>query len=209
VANYNVEIVTKATALATGEPTTRKSWNVWHFQRPTLTPALSMVNVEAAFQTAIQLAVLDLLSVSYVQTTTEVRCIDDASMQYTVVSRAQTGTVTGDSLPSGNTVNVIFRSGLRGNDTHGGKKFGPIAESSTTLDQLNAGAQTDWTAFMATVLAGFTDSDGNVWKPFILNRSTSQLSVNPTRVMYQLIQSAAYNIPLGFMRKRTQTYRAA
>ena len=57
-------------------------------------------------------------------------------------------------------------------------------------------------AIATALLAGFTDSDGNVWKMVIVSRSHSQLTVNPCTVEANWVISAQVRHNPGAMKRR-------
>jgi len=178
--------------------------NVFHFQRDGVVNVLNKANVESAFNTSIAVPILAALNIRYGQTFNTVRMLENATDIITQVSRAGAGAITADSMPCECNAFINFRTKYRGKFYRGNKKFAPMSESdsTTTSDVFNAGCLTRLTAIATALLAGFTDSDGNVWKFGILSRSFSQLTVNPCTVEWNEALSAQVRHNPGEMKKR-------
>jgi hypothetical protein len=197
-------IVTRAHALSTGEPRTKLSYNVWDFYRLTGAATPTKTQISAAFVTAIAANLKTVMSVSYVTDFIDTRFLDDPlDANYTAVL-AQSGTVSGDSLPSVNSVTLQLKTGFRGRINRGSKHFGPIAESATLIDELTSAAQTAWDAFCATYLAGFTDAAGVLWRPYLVSQKNSVFTPTVATVVGNPITEITANSILGIMRRRKQ-----
>jgi len=196
----------QAAGIATAKGSNDKnSLSVFHFRRGSAGATLSEANVEAAFQTAIMLPITNLLNNRYAQTFNTVRMIEDAERLSLQVTRAVAGQIAGDSMPMHMAAMTLARTQFRGRRFLGKKHLFPLSEADTTgatADLLNAGALALHATFNAAWLAGFTDSDGNVWLPIILSRKNSQLKTNPTTVVFSNVTSILTNKRVGRMRKR-------
>jgi hypothetical protein len=86
-----------------------------------------------------------------------------------------------------------------------------LAESSTTLDQLNAGAITLFGTFATSYLAGFTAADGFVYQPFLTSQIQSTFSVKPplANVVGHTVVSTVLNTVIGSMERRAQYRRGS
>ena len=199
-----VEIVTRGHADPGTEPTVKKFYNVYHFRKTVSGGTPVKANISAAFVTAIATPLQPLLSVSYLTDYIDVRFIDDYTDPYRTVALAKPGTVAGDSLPSVNNITLQLKTGLRGRTTRGSKHYGPIAEVDTTLDSVKATPLIGWNAFCATYLAGFTDADGFIWKPFLVSRKLSTFGPTIADVVGYNITEIKVNSVLGIMRRRKE-----
>lgn len=205
----NVRIVVSGSALATGEARTKIIQNVYDFYRTTAGGSPNKTNIKAAFKTSILTPLGACLSVSYVKNTIDVRFIDDATDPFQRFTDGVNGGVTGDSLPSLNNVTMQLVTGLRGGSFRGYKHYGPIAESHTALDYLNSTAIALWATYQTAFVAGFTDSDGFLWKPVVVSALLSDLIGPPVTVTSNFVTSTIVNAPLGRMKNRGQTSRSA
>ncbi len=205
----NVRIVVRGTALATGEARTKNVINVYDFKRTTTGGSPNKTNIKAAFKTAILTPLGAALSVSYVKNDILVRFIDDPLDAFQQFIDGVNGGVTGDSLPSINNVTCQLVTGVRGKHYRGFKHWGPIAESRTTLDYLNATGITDFAAVQTALVAGFTDSDGFIWKPRVVAARLSNLIGPTVTIVDTLVTSTIVNAYLGKMKSRAQTTRSA
>jgi len=190
---------------AAGGSNNRNFEFVFQFRRTSNVNPVNKANIESAFQTAIMIPVTNALNVRYGQTFNTVRYLNDALDAPVPVTRSVGGARFGDGMPMHNSAFLLARTGLRGRSYRGGKHFGPLSESDTTAsteDLFNAASLTLWGLIATAWLAGFTDSDGNVWVPCILSRVLSQLQSNPTRVVTNDITQILVNKRVGRMRSR-------
>lgn len=199
-----VRIVTRAHALSTGEPVTKKSYNVWDFARVPGVSAPTKAQISAAFVTAISVPLKALMSVSYVTDFIDTRFLDDPFDANHTVALAQTGVVSGDSLPSNIALTLQLKTGFRGRVNRGSKHLGPVAESATLLDSLNPTALTAWATFCAAYLAGFTDATSTLWTPYLVSQSQSVFTPNTAYVIGNPITEITTNTLLGVMKRRRQ-----
>jgi hypothetical protein len=206
-----LRIQTRAHALSTAEPRTKPVYNVWDFARTTTGGSPSKALAYAAFLTSIMVPFRAALSVSYVTDFADYRWLDDPLDPFTTVALATNGQVAGDSAPSLNNVYCKLSSNLRGGSNRGGKHFGPIAESSTTLDEINAGSVTLFATFAAALVAGFTASDGFIYKPFIVSQKQSTFSMSPAiaNVVGVTCVAVTTNPIIGIMTRRAQFRRSS
>lgn len=206
-----LRIQTRGHALSTAEPRTKPVYNVFDFQRTASGGSPSKALAYAAFLTAIMVPLRACLSVSYITDFADYRWLDDPFDPYTTVALATNGQVAADSAPSLNNVYCKLGSNLRGPSNRGGKHFGPIAESSTTLDEINAGSVTLFATFAAALVAGFSDGAGNTYKPFIVSQKQSTFSMSPpiANVVGVNCVSVVANPIIGIMRRRAQFRRSS
>lgn len=202
--NY-CEIVCQANAVARGGGV-KNFFNVFHFSRANNLLAISEANIATAFATAIQTPLLAALNVDYTQTALTVRLFEDATRIKYILSQSGVGGRPNDRLPDFGCVTIQLKTVVRGKTGRGSKHFGPIAEDDTTGDDLVAGAVTRFNAVGAAIIAGFTDSDTNVWLPGLKGAerilSPAQYEVNPTTTVFTSVTSYLLNKSLGTMRRR-------
>lgn len=170
--------------------------NTFHFRRTALTGTITKTPIDTAFQAAIADKIVLAMSVRWNQQRNEVRFINDALDPFVKFTHANAGARAGIAMPSHSAVMILLNSGFRGRSYQGKKFFGPIDEDDTTVgddDVLNAAAITRFNTVMTDWLAGFTDSNGQIWVPAILSRTLSSLSTNPTVVGATDVVSMAIN----------------
>lgn len=177
--------------------------NVYHVQRTSPSGTLNKVNVEAGFNTAITPSVLAALSIDYTQTYNTIRMLDDALDLASTVIRSGVGARTGDRLPDFAAACLRQYTATRGRFARGSKHFGPVAELDTLGDTLVSGALTRFRAIGTAIVAGFTDSDGNVWQSVVVSRlPPAQYRVNPTTIRSYQITGTLLNLTVGTMKRR-------
>lgn len=204
-----LRVQVRAHALSTGEPRTKPVFNVWDFKRTNTGGTPSKTAALTAMKAAILVPLQACLSVSYVTDFSDVRWLDDPLDPFATASLSLNGTVAGDSVPSLNNVFCKLLSGLRGASNRGGKHFGPIAEASTLLDELNTGTVTLFATLATAWLAGFTASDGFSYLPFVVSETNSDFTPSVANVVGVNVNSISTNIVLGMMRKRAQFRRGS
>jgi len=199
------EIVCQANAVARGGGV-KNFYNIFHFSRANNALAISESTIAAAFATAIQTPLLAALNVDYTQTALTVRLFEDSTRITYILSQSGVGAISGDRLPDFGSVTIQLKSTVRGRSGRGSKHLGPIAESDTTGDDLVSGAVTRFQTLGAAIVAGFTDSNSNVWTPGLKGAprllSPAQYLVNPTTTVFTSITSYLLNKSLGTMRRR-------
>jgi len=199
-----IEIVTTGHADPGTEPRVKPFVNVYTFSRTNL----AVTAVKANILTAFKAAILDVLklsqSVAYIADWIDIRFLDDETDPYLRQALTIDGTVAGDSLPSTMNVTVQLKTGLRGRNYRGSKHYGPISEADTVLDNLDAAAIVQFDLFAAALLAGFTDSDGILWSPWLCSRTLSYTGPMTAILVGQPITQVLVNPTLGTMRRRSQ-----
>lgn len=200
-----IEFITQGYSVARGGGT-KKFFNIFHFRRTTTVNVVDKTHINTAFNLIIGPAILAALSVDYTQTANTVRFFENPLDAPFTITQAGVGAIAGDRLPDFAAVVTQFHSGFRGKPFRGSKHWGPIAESDTTGDDLTAGAVTRFTTVMTSVVAGFTDADGNVWVPGIKGGvrfgSPAQYLVAPTTTVWTDIGYGVLNKSLGTMKRR-------
>lgn len=191
--------------VAAGGSNTVNSDAVFQFRRTSTVNTLVKANIEAAFQTAIAVPITAALNARYTQSMNTVRYINDAMDQPVPVSRAVAGAIAGECLPTHLAAFLLTRTGYRGKSFKGSKHLFPFSEADTTLataDLWNAACKVRLLAIASAWLAGFTDSDSNVWKPVCLSRKLSILNTNPTNVIAYDLTQILVNQRVGSMKRR-------
>lgn len=205
-----LRIQVRAHALSTNEPRTKPVYNVYDYKRTSTGGTPSKSAALTKFLAVTQAALLPALSVSYVGDGVDVRWLDDPTDPFTSSANAVTGAVTGDSLPSINNVFAKLTSGLRGQTNRGGKHFGPIAESSTLLDEINAGEVTLMATFVTAYLLGLAGtSDGFSYTPFIVSEKGSTFNPSTAIVKGVTVTGVTVNPILGRVTRRAQFRRSS
>lgn len=202
-----LRIQVRAHALSTGEARTKPVYNDWDFYRTVGGSAPVKSAALAAFKTAIMTPLLACLSVSYVTDYTDVRWLDDYFDPFETTAYTAAGGLTADSLPSLNNAYCSLTTGFRGGSFRGAKRFGPLAESSTTLDKFTSGQQTLWATLCTAIVAGFS-AGGFSYVPVVVSAKNSLLSDNPPTVSWTQVTAAAVNPVVGRMIRRYQGRRA-
>lgn len=206
--HLNFRIQVRGHAVSTGESRTKLVYNVYDFYRTTASGASTKTAIATAFKSSILTPLAACLSVSYQTDFLDLRWLDDPLDPYLTQALALPGTITGDSLPSVNNVYVQTGSGIRGGKFRGAKRYGPIAESSTTLDTLTSGSQTLWATFCAALIAGFT-ADGSTYTPFIVSQKDSVLRGGVAAVVGVTMTTASVRPVVGLMRRRYEARRSS
>lgn len=202
MANTLIEIVCKGSLAVTAQQS-KPIVNVFHFALKTPGSAFSKVNVTSAFNTAICTPWAAAASVDYSMSEIDCRVMDDATDPYLVTPVTIAGTVTGDCLPAMNTVFVYMKPSIRSRKAQGNKKFAGIAESDTTGNLLNTTGLSHWNPVAAAILAGFTDSDGNVWVPTVVSRRPpANYKTNPTTLVFNNTNQCNVNQRIGRLKRR-------
>ncbi len=147
------------------------------------------------------------LSVAYVPDETTMRFMDDPTRAAVSNTNLWVGAVTGDRLPNFNAVVIRKNTFARGRSYRGSTHYAPIAESQTTLDNLNAGAITlwgnvvlAWNALLAP--AGFVTPDGSTWGMIVLSPTLSNLTSNPIAASGSFVKDFTLNNRIGTMKRR-------
>lgn len=195
------EIVVPARQAAAGS-NSPPSINVCHFRRTTTVNPWVNGNIGAAFVASVGAAILAAANVRYTPGSVNVRCVNDAQDPYGVATFAGNGAIATDSLPSDDAVVIILKSAIRGKSYQGRKHFGCGNEADTTGDVLVGAGLGRWQAVVTAYLAGFTDSDGNIWVPCVLSRKLSKLKTNPTTVVSADVIKILLDLNIGTMRRR-------
>lgn len=202
---FHMEFVVKGIAASQGS-TGKDVVNVFHFRRTSNVNVWSKLAAEVAFQGTIGTALEAALNVSYSHVSTDNRCLEDNTDAYLTTAVGNPGAIAGDRFPPNVSAFLFFRTGLRGREFMGRKFLGPMSESDSTApnaDLWNAGAMTRLNALGTAILAGFTDANGNVWKPVVLSRLNSDFTVQPAFLATQDVTAVLVNKRIGRFKRRT------
>lgn len=181
--------------------------NVIHLRNQTTGVVTTEANLLTAIRTILNAVLPSALSVASLGKTAKLRFMDSPVTGYVAGTAYSAGTVTGDRLPTFNSVVQQKKTGVRGRSYKGSIHWGPIAESQTTLDELNAGAITLWEAVEAAIWnggAGFTVSGGTVWKLSVISILLSNLVSNPCVFTGADVNAMSTNKVIGTMRRRKE-----
>jgi hypothetical protein len=142
------------------------------------------------------------MNIRYTQAENDVRYLNDATDPYQTFLRAIAGSIATDPLPSDNCVSFLLRTGKRGREYRGAKRFPAVNEIDTTGDVLTGAGLARWQAVGAGVGTTLIDGLGNSWIPSVVSRKLSQLSINPVTVIANDVTVVLLNKNPGFMRRR-------
>jgi hypothetical protein len=184
----------------------RPTWNVYNFRGRSSNVNPSALSLGNAYMGQIIADLSAALSTSYVADPSECKFLDDPALMPVTIANGIVGAIGGDRMPSGNgCVTIRLRCNAAGRNFTGSKHFSPIAESDTTLDQLNAGAQGRWNAVAVHMLASpVTDADGNEWDLIVLSSEESDLTISPAKFTGAYVVDNPLNLRVGTMRRRRQ-----
>ncbi len=179
---------------------------ITHWRRTATVLTVPKTPIDTAYQASIYTVVAAALNARSVQARNDIRYMDDANDPYTSFVHTTAGAITGDSMPTESAAYLLYRTALRGRSYRGSKHLGPMSESDSTSgseDNFNAACLTRLAAVNTAIMAGFTDSTGNVWVPCILSRvSPAQYSINPTTVVSNDCTAALVKKTIGSMLHR-------
>lgn len=162
-----------------GGSNSEKCVNVYHFRRTAFVRNISKSAVYTACKAAILDKVILALSARYTSQKVEIRCIDDKEDPYEKTLFTDPGAVAGVALPSNLACLFMCKSAIRGRYAQGRKFFAPFVEAHTTDDVWNATGLTLTGAIKTALLAGFTDSTGDVWKYCVASKSAGDMTAVP------------------------------
>lgn len=181
--------------------------NILHFVRATGTGGHPVEDLSQAVIDQLEPSLSAALSVAYVADFIEGRYMDDPTFMPVPIANPIVGAISGDRLPNFNAVVTRKKTYQRGRSYRGSNHWGPVAESDTTLDNLNAGAITRWTDVKIAIeglgIAG-VDVAGNQWHLFVLSPTLSSLSLNPALFTGSRVGQALLNTHIGTMRRRKE-----
>jgi len=174
--------------------------NVYNFRRTTSVNPRVKGNVDTAFQAGIGAAVLAALNVDYEQYANTVRWLDDALDQPQDFTHANVGGRTGQRYDNFTAAFILLKTTSR--KTKGSKHYSPLAESDVEGDGIVSPLTTNLAAIGTAILAGFTDSDGNVWQSTVVNTKNAIFGVNPTLFGDSIVTAVYPRQTVGTMKRR-------
>jgi len=118
----------------------------------------------------------------------------------------QNGQIAGDRLPLSLAVNHILRTGLRGRNYTGLKRYGPIPAASVVGDELAGFEVTAWHFVAGQVKSGFTSSDGWNWIPVVFSRQLSHRTLTTFIPWLEDVTAVDTNLTLGLARHRRERH---
>jgi len=177
----------------------------FHYRRTTTVNPLSNANLDTIFQSTVASKILLATNVRWSQLTNTVRWLDDALDASVPFSHVNLGAIGTDGTQSFDSVYVLLRTGIRGKSYRGSKHFAGLSEADTTQpndDVLNAAAIALWNAVLLALATPLVDASGNTWNLEIVSRTLSQLRVNPTTIIGNLVTVLLLNKRIGRMKNR-------
>lgn len=197
----HIEIVLRGN-IAAGGSNSKPSFSVYHYRRTALTAPVVKANVATAFIAAVCVPLMAAMNAAYTAQGILIRVLDDALDPYNVNTYAGVGAIATDRMPCENAVKMGLVTLVRSRNFMGSKHYAPLSEADTTGDILTGTGLANWQAVQAALLAGFTDSDGNVWVLEVVSKSLSVLDVNPTNIQSYDVVNVTLNKTIGVMRRR-------
>lgn len=195
--------------MADGGGGVKKAFNVFYYRLTTQNTLPSKASLKVAFTTAVVAPLLAAVSSRFTPGSVRIRNVQDVSDLAQVITVAGVGAIATDSYATDDAVVIDLLSNYRGKMCRGNKHFAGLVEADTTHDLINAGGQAAWNPVKLGVKAVLTDTDTNVWTPFILSRTWSSLKA-PVKIFGVNITSALLLRTVGTMRRRrTPTVYAA
>ena len=119
------------------------------------------------------------------------------------------GQVSGDRLPLYNTAVCQLKTGVRGRNYKGSKHYAPVAESSTTEDNLTGAGLALWQDVRQSLEdvsdPGFmNDAAGNHWYLTVISTTLSDLVSSPCLFTGADVTEVLLNVRIGTMKKRKE-----
>lgn len=188
--------------IAAGGGNSEKSVNVWHYKRTAFVLPVDKAAVYTAWKAAIGDKIILALSERYVSQNVKIRIIDDPEDKFSIHAFTDPGAVAGESLPSHHCVLMNLHTATRGRYAQGRKFFSPIAEADHEDDVLDASGIALWATVKTAVLAGFTDTTGNVWKSTIVSKFYSELTTSPAYIESYQVNEVVVNKTLAILTGR-------
>jgi len=180
--------------------------NIIHFARISGPGTDTEADLVTAVKAELDTVLSNALSVGYVPDEVTCRFMDDPTRAKAVFTNDIIAAVTGDRHPS--FVAAVTRKITygRGRSYRGSTHWAPIAESQTTLDQLNAGAITLWDLVVTGLqnLSAPFVAVADTWQMIVLSPTLSNLTVNPSLFSGAVCNEALLNHVVGTMRRRKQ-----
>lgn len=196
-----IEIVLKGQEVTTA----KEIVNVFHYLCATTPGNNTQASLATDFLANVVTAqLLPVLSINYSTISVSCRNLNDPTDPGEVIPSAAPGVVTGDNLPTFNTVTVRLTTAKRGRNYRGSKHFAVISEDDTLQDHLDAAAITAWSNVPPALIAQLTGSVGDKWDPAIYSPTLTFGPggggiANPTMTK---VTAATVNTIIGTMKRR-------
>lgn len=181
--------------------------NVLHYQNSVPGVVTTETVLMTAIRTVLNAVLPSALSVTSLGKTSKLRFMDSPVSGYVAGTTYTAGNVTGDRLPTFNAAVNRLTTGVRGRNYRGSKHWGPLAESQTTLDELNSGALAFYAAVAGALWnggAGFATSGGGLWKLVVLSSVLSDFTASPAVFTGAVVTGVTTNKEVGTMRRRKE-----
>jgi hypothetical protein len=196
---YEIQILGTAATTGAGN---KNILNVFHYRLsagntdgPAAILALFLANVWATIAAG--------LNAAYVGVSSQIRFMDDATVQFSLGATPASGGVTGARLPTNTSVVFPLRAAQRGKIYRGSKHFGPVTEAHVTGDELNSVGLPFFTPIIPKLSLVLVGSMGS-YTPTVLSRSQSQTAKNATTIISSDVTGALLNKTIGTMRRRKE-----
>jgi hypothetical protein len=201
-----VEVVLHG-ALSLADGSQRHDLNIMHFRQTEgsadFSRSIFLTSLTGLFVPSLLAAMPD----TYTLVSAGARVLDIYTDEEQLLAIEGVGAVTSDRTTAFNAVFMRMLTGNRGRHWTGKKHFGPIPESHTTSDNLNATGGPAWDAVASglTAAISFTDTDSISWSMIVLSPSLSILGDEPARtISYAYVTSIARSNIVGTMRHRKE-----
>jgi len=196
-----MEIVVHGSCTA-GTSSVTPSGNTFFYRRAVAGSSISKAALKTIFESTVIAPLLAAANIAYSPNKCTIRNIQDATDLPVDFILAGVGAIGTDSEPSIDAVVCVLRTMFRGRNARGFKHFGGTSEVDTTRDILTGTGLTHWTAVRDALDDQMTDTNGNVWNPFLFSRPGSQIKKNPCVVRGADINIVTLDLQIGTMRKR-------
>jgi len=200
-------VVQQGTVPQSGGTVSRIVTNCYAYRSPNPTLPPSFVPMLTAFKNDVGDRVCDRLSTDY--TSTLLGLWDHCNTLGTFHNAGftcQHGQIAGDRLPLSLAVNLIPRTGRRGANYRGMKRYGPIPAASVSGDELVGFEIVAWQFVAGQVASGFTSSDGWNWIPVVFSRQLSHRTLTTFTPFLTDVTSVDTNLTLGLARHRRERH---
>jgi len=171
--------------IASGGSSTVRTVTTFHYRRNAVVVPANKAALDTIFQANIVVPLAAMLNNRWTQSRNTVRLINDPLDVATVFPHAAVGAIAGDSMPTEACGYLLLRTGFRGKNYRGFKRFGPMSESDATAafeDVWNAATIARITTWRTALITPLVDASPNTWTLEVISRELSQLDVVPTTV---------------------------
>lgn len=189
------------------DTSTQEIINVWHLAANAGNAGgLSLAGLATSFGTWWNSLFPAVLSVDLAAPELTVRILDDPMSLAAGPFPLTPGAVAGDRLPTLAAVSIDLVTDARGRCFRGRKHIGPIAESSSTKDEIAAASLAAFNAVASGINNGvvYDDGAGNFFKAAVLSRINSSLVGPSVYFTYAIVQNGLLQVKIGTMKRRKE-----